>query len=161
MQRNRKKKSCSEDLIKSILAKVPGTWGKLQYVASLREADGTYVHWGLACLHGERAVHQALAEVHTELLEEVLYSPLRELLEDLKGEAKNRGSSVSDYLSDLSRLSTELLPRKSGEQSRRRFSSVLRALSALVQAELPTRTRSKLNEGPRLAGSLPSVRPRA
>lgn len=133
MKRSPKKKSCSEDLIKATLAKVPGTWGKLQYVASLREPDGTYVHWGLACLHGERAVHEALAEVHEGLLEEVLYSQLRELLADLKGEAKNRGSSPLGYLSDLSRSSTELLPRRSREKTRRRFSSVLTALSALVQ----------------------------
>lgn len=159
MQGSRKKKSCSEDIIESTLAKVPGTWGKLQYVASLREPDGTYVHWGLACLHGERAVHQTLAEVHEGLLEEVLYSPLTELLEDLKGEAKNRGSTASDYLSDLSRRSTELLPKKSGKQSRRRFSSVLTALSALVQAELPT--RHKIQRGSSSCGSLPSVWPRA
>ena len=116
---------------------MPGTWGKLQYVASLREPDGTYCHWGLARLHSERAVHQALAKVHEELVEEVLYSPLSELLEDLKGEAKNRGSSAGEYLRDLSRRSAELVPAKSGKQSRRVFDSVLTALSARVQAKPP------------------------
>ena len=138
MQRSRKKTSCSENLIKSTLAKVPGTWGKLEYVASLREPDGTYRHWGLACRHGERTVHKALAEVHEGLVQEVLYSPLSELLEDLKGEAKNRRSSAGEYLSDLSRRSAELVPAKSGKQSRRVFDSLLTALSVRVEAKPPT-----------------------
>ena len=103
-------------------------------MASLREPDGTYCHWGLACLHGERAVHEALAEVHEGLVQEVLFSPPSERLEDLEREAKNRGASAGEYLSDLSRRSPELVPARLGKLSRRVFNSVLPALSALVQA---------------------------
>ena len=138
MQRHRKKESCLEDSIKTILAKVMGTWGKLQYVASLRQPEGTYFHWGLTRLYGERAVRKALVEVHVGLVRQVLRSPLSELLEDLKREAEDCGSSSGQCLSNLSRCAAELVPAESREGSRRKFNSVLTALSAIVQAEPPT-----------------------
>ena len=96
MQSYRKKESCLEDSIKTILAKVKGTWGKLQYVASLRRPEGTYFHWGLTHLRGERAVRRAFGEVHVGLVRQVLHSPLSELMEDLKREAEDYGSSSGE-----------------------------------------------------------------
>ena len=142
MQRHRKKESCLEDSIKTILARGMGTWGKLQYVASLRQPEGTYLHWGLTRLHGERAVRRAFVEVHVGLVRQVLHSPLSELMEDLKREAEDYGSSSGECLSNLSRRAAELVPPESGEGARRKFNSVLTALSAIVQAEPPTASGS-------------------
>ena len=58
-------KSALEDLLGTTLAGVAGTVGKIEYLASLRDAaSGAYSHWGLTRAYGEMAAQHALAEAH-------------------------------------------------------------------------------------------------
>ena len=77
-------KSALEDLLGTTLAEVPGTVGKVGYLASLRDgASGTYAHWGLTRTYGEMAAQQALAEAHRLLFLRMLRTPLRALRDDV------------------------------------------------------------------------------
>ena len=52
-------KSALEDLLGTTLAGVAGIVGKIEYVASLRDAaSGAYSHWGLTRAYGETAAQQ-------------------------------------------------------------------------------------------------------
>jgi hypothetical protein len=53
-----------EDFEQNTLNSVPGTLGKLEYLAQLREENGRYFHWGLARLHGDEAAGATLEQVH-------------------------------------------------------------------------------------------------
>src|ERR1700690_3234141 len=60
--------SALADLRATTLKAISGTLRKLQYLAGLRDAAGTYTHWGLARVHGELAATKALAEEHRSLV---------------------------------------------------------------------------------------------
>jgi hypothetical protein len=126
--------SASEDFLATTLAALPGVWGKLQYLSSLRSEDGTYDHWGLTRLHGEAAVERALGEAHRDVFLKVLRTPLAPLLEEASLSAAERELDAASYLRGLSQESWKLLPPDLGGGMESHFSSVLKALSKLAQA---------------------------
>jgi hypothetical protein len=74
-----------EDFAARTLAAISTDYGRLFYVASLRDlASGRYRHEGLMALYSEAAVQQALAHCHEELFERVLETPLTEQEGDLR-----------------------------------------------------------------------------
>lgn len=125
--------SASEDVLATTLAALPGAWGKLQYVSSLRQEDGRYDHWGLARLHGEAAVQCALRETHRDVFLEILRTPLASLLEEAEQSAADRELDPVAYLAQLSDQWQVLLPPDPGGGLDLHFSSVLKALSKLAQ----------------------------
>ena len=126
--------SALEDLLQTTLAACPGLLSKLDYLASLRQVDGGYGHWGLARVHGEVAAQRALAESHYILISEILQTPLRNLLKEVDKSAATKDAAVPIYLEDLSKRYSQLLPEQAGGRSNRHFSSVLHALSALARS---------------------------
>ena len=126
--------SASEDFLATTLASLPGAWGKLQYLSSLRTEDGGYGHWGLNRLHGEAAVKRALGEAHREVFLEILRTPLAPLLEEARLSAAEQEMEAASYLRQLSNGSKALLPGELGGGLEPHFSSVLKALSKLAQA---------------------------
>ena len=126
--------SASEDFLTTTLAALPGAWGKLQYLSSLRTEDGGYRHWGLSRLHGEAAVKRALGEAHREVFLEILRTPLAPLLEEARLCAAEQELEAASYLRQLSNESQALLPGDLGGALEPHFSSVLKALSKLAQA---------------------------
>lgn len=122
-----------DDFVGSSLAAVPGCWGKLEYVASLRQPDGTYFHWGMRRLHGEAAVQSALEAAHRTLFLEILRTSLRQLLAEAQAAASEQEMDPTAYMSRLKQRSPELLPADCGGGSVRHFSSVLEALSKLAR----------------------------
>lgn len=127
--------SAFEDLVSRTLSALPGTLEKLEYVAGLKQADGRYTHWGLAKVHGEAAVQEAVAEAHSLLIGEMLRTPLRSLMEDAKSSCAARQRPAVPYLEELSKRTTSLLPSQAGGESTRHFNSVLHALSALARSQ--------------------------
>src|SRR5947209_5985668 len=76
--------SALEDVLGTTLAGVAGIVGKVEYIASLRDAQsGNYAHWGLSRAYGEQATQQALAEAHRLLFLRLLRTPLRALRDDV------------------------------------------------------------------------------
>ena len=124
-------KSVKEDLQGSTLRAVSGLLGRLEYFTSLRQEDGSYSHWGLSRVHGEEAAQRALAEAHQENVSLILRTPMRNLLDDAQQSSVQTGTDQTRFLQQLEDPKT--LPKDPGAGSRRHFSSVLRALSALVK----------------------------
>ena len=119
-----------EDLVSHTLSALPGLLAKLEYLAGLK-VNGRYGHWGLSRVHGESAASRALADAHEIVISEVLRAPLRRLLEETTECCRARAQAPYDFLTELSRQPSSLLPEEVGGGSSRHFNSVLHALSAL------------------------------
>jgi hypothetical protein len=126
-------KSIAEDLQDRTLRAVAGLLGKLRYLAGLREADGTYVHWGLARIHGEEATQRALSEAHRGIVSRILRMPLHSLLQDVEDSGATNDSGRAELLANLNARPEQLVPPHPGAGSVRHLSSVLHALSGLIK----------------------------
>jgi hypothetical protein len=72
------------DLWHRTLAQIPTLFGRLAYLASLRNPNAnSYQHHGLAARYGVRASQAALKDSHVELLRDWLMLPLSERKQDL------------------------------------------------------------------------------
>jgi len=132
--------SALEDLLGTTLARVPGIVGKIDYVASLRDAQsGNYSHWGLSRAYGEQAAQQALREAHRVLFLRMLRTPLRALRDDVLVSSGALQMTAGEYMERLRNQMPSLLPQDLSGGSARHFSSVLQALSTLVsdQVKIP------------------------
>ena len=126
-------KSAKEDLQARTLQAVSGLLGKLEYVASLRQSDGSYSHWGLSRVHGEAAAQKALTETHQGLVSAILRTPLRKLMEDVRESCAGKRFADKDFIENLENRQEILVPLQPGAGLRRHLSSVLQALAALVK----------------------------
>ena len=127
-------KSVTEDLKASTLRAISGLLGKLGYLASLRQDDGSYSHWGLSRVHGEVAAQEALAEAHHDVVTKILRAPLCRLLNDVQDSCASRKQEQTELLGELQERESQILPPKAGVGSRRHLSSVLHALLALAKS---------------------------
>jgi hypothetical protein len=127
--------SALEDLRSTTLDSMSGSLRKLEYLAGLRSARGTYDHWGLARVHGELAAKKAIEEEHHLLVSTVLATPLQLLLEEVERSSQLEQLTPTQY---LARLKGEpgLLPANPGAGSEEHLSSVLDALSGLLRNRL-------------------------
>ena len=76
--------SASEDFTRRTLSAIPGLLSRLAYVASLRDEEGNYRHWGLARTHGIAAATEAMGRAHLEVLAKVLCTPLSQLMREVE-----------------------------------------------------------------------------
>jgi len=125
-------KSAYEDLRQRTVEKIPGTWGRLKYVAGLRSSAGSYAHWGLERVHGTAAAQDALAEAHRTLVKGILRTRLSALQEDLGQSSQAEGTSPASYASTLRGSLDQLLPSGCSKESQLHLFSVLEALRILV-----------------------------
>src|SRR5216683_5353061 len=91
-------KSALQDLRETTLAAVSGLLAKLAYLASLRRREGGYLHWGLSLIHGEESSARALKAAQTEVLSNVLRTPISELVEDLREASQNSDKTAEAYV---------------------------------------------------------------
>ncbi len=131
--------STKDDFCRTTLAGLPGVLAKLDYVSSLRDADGRYQHWGLARVYGDEATQRAIAEVHRLLFLELLRMPMRKLLLDAASAGSASKRSLQAFVEDLGERASGLVPAELGGGSLRHFNSMISALSALVKT-LPAAT---------------------
>jgi hypothetical protein len=128
-------RSALEDLSETTLAQVRGVAGKIEYVASLRDAtSGRYSHWGLTRAYGDAAAQDALAEAHRMLFLRLLRTPLRTLRDDVIASSSELQMTAGEYVAGLRSRLPALLPEDLGGGSARHFSSVLEALSILISS---------------------------
>lgn len=110
-----------------------GIVGKIEYVASLRQAgSGSYSHWGLTRAYGEQAAQQALAEAHRLLFLKLLRTPLCVLRDEVMVSSGALQMPAGEYVESFRGQLAALLPPDLSGGSARHFSSVLHALSILV-----------------------------
>lgn len=129
-----------EDFEQNTLNSVPGTLGKLEYLAQLREENGRYFHWGLARLHGDDAAGASLEQAHLSQFLALLRTPLPQLWNELEQAAEMHQIEAAEYVRALVQLGQALVPPATGGGSHRHFNSVLQALSALAApAAVPPR----------------------
>ena len=137
--------SALEDVMGTTLAGVSGIVGKMEYVASLRDAQsGGYLHWGLSRAYGEQAAQEALAQVHRQLFFKILRTPLRVLCDDVVLSSQAAQMTAEEYLKKVQSQMPRLLPQDMNNGSARHFNSVLHALSFLLSnpaANLQAATR--------------------
>jgi hypothetical protein len=77
-------RSAKADLFKNTLARIPTLFGRLAYLASLRDSSsGVYRHHGLASIFGRDESRKALLESHQAVFQEWLNMSLAEKKEDL------------------------------------------------------------------------------
>jgi hypothetical protein len=126
-------KSIAEDIQDRTLRAVAGLLGQLRYLAGLREPDGSYLHWGLARVHGEAATQRALAEAHRGVVTKIVRTPLRKLVKDMEESCGESAMAEADLLKNLNAQPARLVPPHPAAGSARHLSSVLHALSSLVK----------------------------
>ena len=127
--------SAKDDFRDRSLAAFRGPVGRLEYVAGLRQTSGVYSHWGMVKTHGEAAANQAIARAHTQIFVDVLRMPLKELLEELRALAVERGVEARELMQTLAARTELLTPQSLNGGSKRHFNSILLTLSALARAE--------------------------
>ena len=126
--------SALEDLQATTLKAITGSLRRLEYLARLRQKDGTYAHWGLARVYGDSRAKRALADAHRAQLSAILATPIRKLEKDVCESSEEAGVTPRAYLEKLSSTSSQLLPPNPGAGSTRHLSSVLHALSSLLKS---------------------------
>jgi hypothetical protein len=127
-------KSALQDLRETTLAAISGLLAKLAYLASLRRREGGYLHWGLSLIHGEESSDRALKAAQTEVLSNVLRTPISELVEDLRESSQNSNQTAGVYVEGMRDQFSELLPSPEDAASAAHLNSVLTALSSLEEA---------------------------
>jgi hypothetical protein len=138
LQQNRR---IIQDFTLTTLAGIPGEFGRLTYMASLRDlSSGRYEHAGLAALYPDEAIQQALSLCHEQIFERVLETPLERQQEDLKECLARMPGGLSSALTHWRRLEAYrvLLPERVPDYLKELFCSNLRALLEILQEEYST-----------------------
>ena len=130
-----------EDFSARTLAAIPSDYGRLLYVASLRDlASGRYRHEGLAAIYPEGAVQQALTHCHEELFARILEAPLEQQEWDLRSCLSALEGDLGEIVARWRELESYrlLLPTGMPNYLQELFCSNLRALLGLLLEERAT-----------------------
>ena len=120
------------DVSRSIAA-LPDSFSKLAYLASLRDRDGRYRHWGLTQEYGEERTGAAYQQVHRAAFESLLRISFSDLSGTLKDHCALTGRNFQEIIDEFSRQSA-VTPSGVEEHSAMHFKYVLASLLALSQA---------------------------
>ncbi len=93
--------SASADLFKNTLSRIPNLFGRLAYLASLRDPNsGIYHHHGLGAIFGRDESRRALGDSHAQVFQQWLNLPLSAKRVDLReylDVSLEPASAVLDY----------------------------------------------------------------
>ena len=131
------RKSALEDFESTTLGAIPGLLAKLHYIATLHDGHGSYAHWGMGRVHGKEGARRAIRAAHTTVLTQVLRSSLRLLDQDLRRSAASGQITEHEFLVSLKKLAPQALPDRSVAASEKHLTTVLQALSALLENPAP------------------------
>jgi hypothetical protein len=134
-------RSVVHDFAATTLASIPNMFGRLVYIASLRDlSSGNYEHAGLAALYSPDAVQEALECCHLEIFQRILETPLSVQAQDLSACLQGMGESYELTLSNWQQMEAYrvLLPGNTPDYLKELFFSNLRALLEILQAEHST-----------------------
>jgi hypothetical protein len=139
-------RSAAGDLWKNTLSKIPTRFGKLAYLASLRDANsGIYRHHGLSMVFGRDESSRVLRENHEQVFFEWLNLPLSDKSADLTEYLVSLEDPMPTVLTHWFRSKTygSQVPSATREMERELF---LKDLEALV--ETIRNARGGAAEGP-------------
>jgi len=127
-----------QDFTLTTLAAIPSIYGRLAYLASLRDlSSGHYHHEGLAALYPDGAIQEALKLCHEQVFERILETPLPRQEADLRGCLAGMEGGLQTAADHWQRMETYrvMLPENPPDYLKDLFCSNLRALLAILQTE--------------------------
>lgn len=132
-------RSAAGDLWKHTLSIIPTMYGRLAYLASLRDQNsGIYRHHGLAAMFGRDESNKALRESHEQVFEEWISLSMREKKQDLAQHFAGLEDPVNvvvDYLL-TSRTYRAQAPASSRQMEQELFCTDLEALLETIRGAL-------------------------
>jgi hypothetical protein len=127
-------RSPASDLWRNTLSQIPSVFGRLVYLASLRNTDsGRYEHYGLALVFGEDDANKALKKSHLRVFREWLTFNLEQQKADLDlylSEYEDKRTVLTTWL-DLAPYRT-LVPVTLRPVEKRLYIADLKALLELL-----------------------------
>jgi len=127
-----------EDFAERTLSAITTDYGRLLYVATLRDlGSGAYSHSGLESLYPMAAVQEALTASHEAVFERILEMPLSRQLQDLKACLMAYDEGVGDLAGRWKDLEfyRSLVPLGLSEETKELFCSNLEALLSIIESE--------------------------
>lgn|SRR5512133_3001548 len=126
--------SASEDLAIRTLRSIRSALQRLRYLASLRDSEGNYHHWGMEWSYGQHECGWAVRDAHRDALTEILRRPLPELWNELLLEE----STPLKQTEEIRNSFAGLLPPACSKAAESHLNAVLLALIELARTREQT-----------------------
>jgi len=126
------------DVWERTLAKIPSLFGKIVYLASLRnENTGKYQHFGLSQAYSDEAADLVLRESHEESFHKWLTFPLEPQKRDLEEYLQGLDDDLRTVLDTWRTIAPyrQLIPVRATEAERELYVSDLELILELLQSE--------------------------
>lgn len=134
-------KSVVQDFTASTLAAIPSLFGRLVYIAALRDlSSGKYEHAGLTAVYSPESVQEALECCHFEIFQRILETPLALQAEDLRECLEGMTGPFAATVSHWRQIESYriLLPGNVPDYLKELFFSNLRALLEILDEQCST-----------------------
>jgi hypothetical protein len=131
-------RGAAADLWRNTLSQIPTVFGRLVYLASLRDMNsGGYQHYGLAQIFGEKDTDKTLRHSHIQIFSEWLNFNLEQQKEQLETYLGGLEEDISAILSTWIRLAPyrNLIPARAREVERRLYLTDLETVLELLKHE--------------------------